>query len=45
MDIVTIIIALVAIFIAWKLLAGIVKTVALVGILIVAAIIVFGGLG
>ncbi|WP_279349822.1 hypothetical protein [Erythrobacter litoralis] len=45
MDIVTIIIALVAVFIAWKVLAGVVKTIALVGILIVAAIVVFGGMG
>ena len=40
-----IIIALVLIVLAWKLLAGIVKTVALVAILAVAALFVFGGLG
>ncbi|MBS7668640.1 hypothetical protein [Croceicoccus gelatinilyticus] len=37
-----IIVALVAVFIAWKVLKGIVKTLALVAILIVAAIFVFG---
>lgn len=35
--------ALLAVFVAWKVLKGIVKTVALVAILIVAAAIVFGG--
>ena len=44
-SIVTIIVALIAIVIAWKVLKGMIKTVALVGILIVAAIVVFGGLG
>ncbi|NVD43892.1 hypothetical protein [Qipengyuania atrilutea] len=44
-SIVTIIVALIAIVIAWKVLKGMIKTVALVGILIVAAIAVFGGLG
>ena len=42
-SIVTIIVALIAIVIAWKVLKGIVKTVALVAILIVAALVVFGG--
>ncbi len=42
MSIATIIIALIAIFIAWKVLKGMVKTVALVVILIIAAIVVFG---
>jgi hypothetical protein len=43
MEILTIIIALVLVFIAWKVLAGIVKTVALVVILGLAALVVFGG--
>jgi hypothetical protein len=42
-SILTIIVALIAIVIAWKVLKGIVKTVALVAILIVAALVVFGG--
>ena len=41
--IITIIVALVAIVIAWKVLKGIVKTLALVAILVVAALVVFGG--
>ena len=40
---VTLIVALIAIVIVWKAMKGVIKTVALVGILIVAAIIVFGG--
>ncbi len=43
MDIVTIVVALVAIVIAWKVLAGLVKTVALLVILAIAAFVVFGG--
>ncbi len=43
MDIVTIFVALVAIVIAWKVLAGLVKTVALLVILAIAAFVVFGG--
>ena len=43
--IVPIIVALVLIVIAWKLLKGLVKTVVLVGILALAALYVFGGLG
>ena len=39
------IVALVGIVIAWKLLKGLVKTVVLVGILALAALYVFGGLG
>jgi hypothetical protein len=39
------IVALVGIVIAWKLLKGLVKTVVLVGILALAAVYVFGGLG
>lgn len=39
---IVLVIALLAIALAWKLLAGLVKTVALVVILIVAAIVVFG---
>ncbi|MDR7103369.1 hypothetical protein [Croceicoccus sp. BE223] len=41
-SIIVIVIALLAVFIAWKVLKGIVKTVALVAILIAAAIFVFG---
>jgi hypothetical protein len=44
-QIVPIIVALIAIFIAWKVLKGVIKTVVLVGILILAALFVFGGLG
>ena len=39
----TIILALIAILVAWKVFKGVVKTVALVVILIAAAIVVFGG--
>ena len=39
------VVALVAVVIAWKLLKGLVKTVVLVGILALAALDVFGGLG
>ena len=42
-SIVTIVVALIAVFIAWKVLKGMVKTIALVAILIVAALVVFGG--
>ena len=38
-------IALVGVVLAWKLLKGLVKTVVLVGILALAALYVFGGLG
>ena len=43
----TLILVLIGVFLAWKFLAGMVKTIALVVILIVAAIFVFGmgGLG
>ncbi|HEX2793957.1 MAG TPA: hypothetical protein VHN58_05955 [Croceicoccus sp.] len=41
-SIVVIVVALLAVFFAWKVLKGIVKTVALVAILIAAAIFVFG---
>ena len=41
--IVAIVIALVLVFLAWKVLKGVVKTVVLVGILVLAAIFVFGG--
>ena len=37
------VVALVAVVIAWKLLKGLVKTVVLVGILALAAVYVFGG--
>ena len=40
----TLVVALIAMVIAWKLLKGIVKTLALVAILAVAAYLVFGGL-
>tara|TARA_R110002072_G_scaffold81181_22_gene186168 strand:+ start:2651 stop:2788 length:138 start_codon:yes stop_codon:yes gene_type:complete len=43
MDIVTIAIAVVAIIIAWKVLAGLAKTLALLVILALAAFVVFGG--
>ena len=39
----TIVVALLAVFLAWKLLKGVVKTVALVAILVVAVLVVFGG--
>ncbi|EDL50385.1 hypothetical protein [Erythrobacter sp. SD-21] len=42
-DWLTIILAIVAVVVAWKVLKGIIKTVALVAILIVAAMVVFGG--
>jgi hypothetical protein len=41
---VTLVVAIVAIVIAWKVLAGTVKTVVLIGILALAALYVFGGL-
>ena len=44
-DWLTILLALIAIVIVWKVFKGIVKTVALVVILAAAAIFVFGGLG
>ena len=43
MSLVTIIVAVLLVFLAWKFLKGIVKTVALVAILVVAALFVFGG--
>ena len=39
------VVALVGIVIAWKLLKGLIKTVVLVGIAVLAAVYVFGGLG
>ena len=42
--IVPIAVALVLILVAWKLLKGVIKTVALVAILALAALYVFGGL-
>lgn len=42
-SIVVVVIALVGVFVAWKMLKGIVKTVALLAILIAAAVFVFGG--
>ncbi len=41
-NIVTIIVALIAVAIAWKVLSGLFKTLALVAILAVAAFVVFG---
>ncbi len=41
-DIITWVVALIAIIIAWKVLKGIIKTVALVAILAIAAFVVFG---
>ena len=43
--VVPLIVALVLIVIAWKVLKGVIKTVALVAILAIAAVWVFGGLG
>ncbi|WP_170324270.1 hypothetical protein [Altericroceibacterium indicum] len=40
----TLIIAIVAVVLAWNVLKGIAKTIALVAIALVAAIIVFGGM-
>ena len=45
LSIASIVVALVAIVIAWKFLTGLIKTLALLGILIVAGIIVFGVMG
>ena len=42
-SIITLIVAVIAIAIAWKVLKGLVKTVALVAILVIAALVVFGG--
>ena len=42
-SIITLIVAVIAIAIAWKVLKGLVKTVALVAILVIAALMVFGG--
>jgi hypothetical protein len=44
-SIITLIVALIAIVIAWKVLKGVAKTAVLVGILVLAALLVFGGLG
>jgi hypothetical protein len=41
--VVPIVVALVAIVVSWKLLKGLVKTIALVAILVLAAVYVFGG--
>jgi len=38
-------VALVAVVLAWKFLAGLIKTVVLVAILVAAAIFVFGAMG
>ena len=40
---ITVAVTLLLVFIAWKVLKGIIKTVALVAILAVAALVVFGG--
>jgi hypothetical protein len=42
--IVLLVVALLAVVLAWKLLKGLVKTVVLVGILALASIYVFGGM-
>ena len=42
--IVLLVVALLAVVLAWKLLKGLVKTVVLVGILALAAVYVFGGM-
>ena len=42
--IVLIVVALLAVVLAWKLLKGLAKTVVLVGILALAAVYVFGGM-
>ena len=42
MEIGTLVVALILVVIAWKVLKGIVKTVALVAILLIAAFFVFG---
>ena len=43
-QIIVIVLALIAIFVAWKVLTGIVKTIVLVAILAAAAFWVFGGM-
>jgi len=43
--IILLIVAIVLMVLAWKFLAGLVKTVVLVAILIAAAVFVFGGIG
>ncbi len=43
-ELITAAIAIVAVVVAWKVLKGIVKTVVLVGILALAAYLVFGGM-
>jgi hypothetical protein len=40
---VPIVVALIAVVLAWKLLKGLIKTTALVGIVVLAAIFMFGG--
>jgi hypothetical protein len=44
-SLILLVIALVAVVLAWKFLAGLVKTVVLVAILAAAAIFVFGAMG
>lgn len=43
-NIVTIIVALIAVAIAWKVFSGLIKTLALVAILAIAAFVVFGAM-
>jgi hypothetical protein len=43
-SIITLIVTLILVFIAWKVLKGMVKTVVLVGILVLAGLFVFGGM-
>ncbi|MGB3752833.1 MAG: hypothetical protein WA954_02935 [Parerythrobacter sp.] len=42
-SLITVIVALILVVIAWKVLKGLVKTGALIAILVIAAIFVFGG--
>ena len=42
-SIVVLVVALIGVFVAWKMLKGVVKTVALLTILAAAAVFVFGG--
>ncbi|MCP9223332.1 hypothetical protein MKP08_11275 [Erythrobacter sp. LQ02-29] len=42
-SVLTLIVALILVVIAWKVFSGVVKTLALLAILVVAAVFVFGG--
>ena len=41
--IIVLVVALIGVVLAWKLLKGLIKTVALIGILVVGAVLLFGG--